>query len=44
MATNASKSVGKKTTGPKGTASQRATKQGKIKGRQSAAGKSVKKG
>lgn len=43
MATNAAKSVGKKTTGPKGTASQRATKAGKIKGRPSTAGKAVKK-
>lgn len=43
MATNAAKNVKSKTKGPAGTASQRATKQGKIKGRKSAAGSKVKK-
>jgi len=35
---------GKKVKGPAGTASQRATKAGKIKGRESAASKKVKRG
>lgn len=43
MATNAAKSVDKKTKGPAGTASQRASKVGKIKGRESTASKKVKK-
>lgn len=44
MPTDAAKRVDKKTTGPAGTASQRATKQGRIKGRESTASKVVAKG
>ncbi len=44
MATDAAKRVNMKTTGPAGTASQRATKQGKIAGRETTASKMAKKG
>ncbi len=44
MSTDAAKRVDKKTSGPAGTASQIATKQGKIKGRETEASKAAKGG
>ncbi len=43
MPTDAAKRVDKKTSGPAGTASQRATKQGKISGRETTGSKAVAK-